>query len=176
MKIEIPEPALVVLVGASGSGKTTFAHAHFKPTEIISSDRCRALVADDEADQSATKDAFEVVHLIAAKRLARGRLTVIDATSVQFEARRPLLALAREYQVPPVAIVFSLPEAVVQERNLQRAQRQVISHVIGEQHENLRRSLKGLEREGFARVYVLWSPDEIASVKIERLPLSPLPP
>src|ERR671929_1412115 len=109
MTIKIPELALVVLIGASGSGKSTFARRHFKPTEVLSSDFCRALVSDDENDQAATKDAFEVLHFVAAKRLAAGRLTVVDATNVQPEARKPLLQLARSYHVLPVAIVFNLP-------------------------------------------------------------------
>ncbi len=112
MKITVPELSLVVLIGASGSGKSTFAARHFKPTEVLSSDACRALVSDDENDQSATTVAFEVLHFIAGKRLQEGRLTVVDATSVQREARRPLVELARRHHVLPVAIVFDLPEKV----------------------------------------------------------------
>src|SRR3954452_17256127 len=108
MTITIPDLSLVVLIGASGSGKSTFARAHFRPTEVLSSDFCRALVADDENDQTATDDAFAVLHAIAARRLARGRLTVIDATNVQPDARKPLLRLARDYHVLPVAIVLNL--------------------------------------------------------------------
>src|SRR5262245_24025101 len=103
MKISIPKLSLVVLIGASGSGKSTFARKHFKPTEVLSSDYCRGLVSDDENNQEATNTAFEVLHFIAAKRLAAGRLTVIDATNVQPEARQPIVALAREYHVLPVA-------------------------------------------------------------------------
>src|SRR5512138_2534954 len=97
MKMTLPELSLVVLMGASGSGKSTFARKHFKPTEILSSDYCRALVSDDENEQTATKDAFEVLHFIASRRLAAGKLTVIDATNVQEEARKPLVELARRY-------------------------------------------------------------------------------
>lgn len=112
MKIAIPELSLVVLIGPSGSGKSNFARRHFKPTEVISSDYCRGLVSDDENDQAATTVAFEVLHFIASKRLAAGKLTVIDATSVQPEARKPLVALAREYHCLPVAIVFNIGERV----------------------------------------------------------------
>ena len=87
MKITIPELSLVVLVGPSGCGKSTFARKHFKPTEVLSSDYCRGLVSDDENDQSATRDAFAVLHFIAAKRLAAGRLTVVDATKLQKAVR-----------------------------------------------------------------------------------------
>ena len=110
MKITIPELSLVVLIGPSGSGKSTFARKHFTPTEVLSSDACRALVSDDENSQAATKDAFEVLHFIAAKRLVGGRLVVVDATNVQPEARKPLVELARTYHVLPVALVFDLPE------------------------------------------------------------------
>ena len=109
MTIDVPALSLVVLVGASGSGKSTFARLHFLPTEVISSDFCRGLVSDDENDQAATKDAFEVLNFIAGKRLAAGRLTVIDATNVQPEARKELVNLAREYDVLPVAIVLDPP-------------------------------------------------------------------
>src|SRR5437016_14371278 len=117
MEVRIPELALVVLVGPSGSGKSTLARTLFKPTEVLSSDFCRGLVSDDENDQAATNDAFEVLHFIAAKRLAAGRLTVVDATNVQPEARKPLVALAREYDVLPTAIVLELPGRLWQDRN-----------------------------------------------------------
>src|SRR3954466_4282128 len=110
MAIVLPELSLVVLIGPSGAGKSTFARKHFRPTEVLSSDYCRGLVSDDENNQAATTDAFAVLHFIAGKRLAAGRLTVVDATNVQKTARQPLLDLAREHNVIPVAIVFNLPE------------------------------------------------------------------
>src|SRR5271154_2812567 len=121
--IDLPELSLVLLIGPSGCGKSTFARKHFRSTETISSDYCRGLVSDDESDQSASKEAFEVLHFIAAKRLARGRLTVVDATNVQPEARRPLVELARRYHCLPVAVVLDMPERVCQERNRDRPDR-----------------------------------------------------
>ncbi len=171
MKLTFPDLSLVVLIGASGSGKSTFARAHFLPTETISSDACRALVSDDENNQAATQDAFDVLHVIAAKRLAAGRLTVVDATNVQAEARRPLVALARQYHCLPVAIVFDLPEGVCQERNRARPDRDFGPHVVRRQSADLRRSLRGLQREGFRHVFTLSSPDEVAAATIERQPL-----
>jgi len=97
-------------MGPAGSGKSTFAKKHFRPTEILSSDYYRALVCDDESDQSVSKDAFEVLHFIAAKRLRIGRVTVIDATNVLRSSRKSLLDLAKEYRAPAVAIVLDLPE------------------------------------------------------------------
>src|SRR5438270_1821111 len=129
MKLTLPELCLVVLVGPSGSGKSTFARKHFKPTEVISSDFCRGLVADDENDQSASDDAFDVLHYIAGKRLARGRLVVVDATNVSPEGRKPLIALAKKYHVIPVAIVFDLPEKLCLERNQGRPDRDFGPHV-----------------------------------------------
>src|SRR5262245_21303929 len=123
MKIAIPELSLVALVGVSGSGKSTFAAEQFLKTEVVSSDFCRALVGDDENEQAVTSEAFEVLHFIAEKRLALGKLTVVDATNVQQEARKPLVRLARDQHVLPVAIVFDLPEALCAERNEARPDR-----------------------------------------------------
>src|SRR5690349_23305554 len=111
MQLTIPDLSLVVLVGPSGCGKSTFARAHFGPFEVLSSDFCRGLVSDDENDQSATRDAFDVLGYIAGKRLAAGRLTVVDATNVQRDARKHLVELARAHDVLPVAIVLNLPES-----------------------------------------------------------------
>jgi len=171
MIIKIPELSLVILVGPSGSGKSTFARKHFKPTEILTSHYCRALVSDDENDQTATVAAFEVLHFIAAKRLTAGRLTVVDATNVQVESRKPLVALAREHHCLPVAIVLNLPEKVCQERNRTRPDRDFGSHVIRQQCQQLRRSLRGLKREGFRHVYVLNTPEEVDAAILERTPL-----
>lgn len=169
--ITIPELALVVLVGPSGCGKSTFARKHFKPTEVLSSDFCRALVSDDENNQSATKDAFEVLHFIAAKRLAAGKLTVVDATNVQPEARKPLVALARQYHVIPVALVLNLPDRVCQDRNRERSDRNFGPHVIRQQSQQLRRSIRNLKREGFRHIHEFSSPAEVDEVVIERQPL-----
>ena len=171
-KIKIPEPSLVLLIGPSGSGKSTFARKHFKPTEILSSDFCRGLVSDDETDQTATNDAFEVLRFIAAKRLAAGKLTVIDATNVQADARKPLIALAREYHYLTVAIVFNMPAKLCHERNEARPDRNLKPHAIRQQHQQLRRSLKGLKREGFRHfTYVMSTPEVAESTRLERQPL-----
>lgn len=166
--INVPALSLVVLVGVSGSGKSTFARKHFLGTEVISSDFCRGLVSDDENDQAATKDAFAVLHFIAAKRLAAGRLTVIDATNVQPEARKELIALAREHDVLPVAIVLDPPEQVCVQRNELRPDRQFGKHVIVRQKSQLRRGLKSLKREGFRAIHVLSGVEEIESATVER--------
>lgn len=171
MKLTIPELAVVALVGSSGSGKSSFARKHFRPTEVLSSDFCRGLVSDDENSQAATNDAFEVLHFIASKRLTAGKLVVIDATNVQSEARKPIIALARQYHCIPVAIVFDLPEKLCHERNRDRPDRSFGPHVIRQQSQQLRRSLRNLEREGFRRVHVLHTPEEVDGAEIQREPL-----
>src|SRR6476619_2657998 len=171
VKITIPELSLVLLIGPSGSGKSTFAASHFRPTEVLSSDFCRGLVSDDENDQAATNAAFEILHFIAAKRLAAGKLTVVDATNVQVEARKPLVALAREYHVIPVAIVFNLSERLCQDRNSDRPDRNFGPHVIRQQSQQLRRSIRNLKREGFRHIFEFSTPEEIDAVVIERQPL-----
>jgi protein phosphatase len=167
-ELTVPELSLVVLIGVTGSGKSTFGRTHFRPTEVISSDFCRGLVADDENDQSATPQAFELLHYIASQRLKAGRLTVVDATNVQPDARRQLVAIAREHDVLPVAIVLDVPEKVCIVRNAARPDRDFGAHVIRRQRDQLRRGLKGLQREGFRTVHTLRGEDQVADVSITR--------
>jgi protein phosphatase len=170
--VKIPELSLVLLVGVAGSGKSTFAKKHFKHTEVISSDECRALVSDDPNNQAATKDAFDVLGYIASKRLAAGKLIVIDATNVQQHARRNLLNLAKEFHCLPVAIVINTPEKICIERNQKRANPAFGDSVIQEQSSQLQDSLKNLKKEGFKEIYVLETAEQIESVSIERVRLS----
>jgi protein phosphatase len=161
-ELAIPELSLVVLVGTSGSGKSTFAARHFKPSAVISSDACRAMVCDDENDQSATPDAFALLHHIAGIRLRRGLLTVIDATNVQPRAREALVKTARDHDVLPVAIVLDVPDSVCAERNAARRDRAAMpAHVIARQSRELRSGLRKLQREGFRKVHVLHGTEEI---------------
>ncbi|MDL5204330.1 polynucleotide kinase-phosphatase [Streptomyces sp. ALI-76-A] len=165
--LPVTDLSLVVLVGASGSGKSTFARRHFKPTEVISLDFCRGLVSDDENDQSATKDAFDLLHYIAGKRLAAGRRTVVDATSVQPDARRQLIDLARQYDVLPIAIVLDVPEEVCAQRNAGRTDRADMPRRVIQRHtRELRRSLRHLEREGFRKVHVLRGVEDIDTAAV----------
>ncbi|MFE8989745.1 polynucleotide kinase-phosphatase [Streptomyces collinus] len=165
--LPVTDLSLVVLVGATGSGKSTFARRHFKPTEVISSDFCRGLVSDDENDQGATKDAFDVLHYIAGKRLAAGRRTVVDATSVQSDARRQLIDLAKQYDVLPIAIVLDVPEEVCAERNAARTDRADMPRRVIHRHaRELRRSLRHLEREGFRRVHILRGVEEVEQATV----------
>lgn len=169
--LRIPELSLVILVGASGSGKSSFARKHFKPTEVISSDFCRGLVSDDENDQTATNDAFAVLHYITEKRLAAGRLTVIDATNVQKESRQELVKLARRHHVIPVAIVLDVKPQICHERNASRPDRQFGPHVVRNHCSQLRRSLRSFRREGISTSFILRGVEEIDSAVIERTKL-----
>ena len=167
-ELRIPELCLVVLIGVTGSGKSTFGRAHFRPTEVISSDFCRGLVADDENDQAATPQAFALLHHIVGIRLAAGRLTVVDATNVQPAARKQLVALAREHDVLPVAIVLDVPDGICLARNAARPDRDFGADVVRRQRDQLRRGLRGLQREGFRTVHTLHGADEIAGARITR--------
>ncbi|MCU7814448.1 MAG: polynucleotide kinase-phosphatase [Candidatus Thiodiazotropha sp. (ex Rostrolucina anterorostrata)] len=171
MEITVPELSLVVLVGASGSGKTTFAHKHFKTSEVLSSDACRAMVSDNENDQTVTRDAFELLHYIAGKRLALGKLVVVDATNVQQDARRGLLKLAREYHVIPMVVVLDLPERLCHDRNSDRPNRDFGPHVVRNQCRQLHQSLRQFKREGFRQIHVLKSLEEIEAVSFVRQPM-----
>jgi len=166
--IKLPDFALVLLIGASGSGKSSFGRAHFKPTEVISSDTCRGWVADDENDQTATGAAFEVLHYIAEKRLAARRLTVIDATNVRAEDRRSLVALAKKHYAQCVAIVLNPDESVCHERNALRPNRQFGPHVVRNQTRAMKQGINSLGREGFRYVYELRSVAEIQQVQVYR--------
>ncbi len=170
MEIVVPHLALVVLVGTAGAGKSTLAARHFPPTEVVSSDACRALVADDPADQAASDDAFEVLHLIVARRLARGRLTVVDATNVRPSSRAPLVALATEHHVPAIAVLLDLPPRIAAARDGARGPGAVGPAVRRAQRALLLGSRDGLAAEGFARVVVLSSPEEVDAVTVRRVP------
>jgi protein phosphatase len=170
VNITIPDRGLVLLIGAAGSGKSTFARKHFKSTEIVSSDALRAAVSDDESDQSASADAFQLLRLIVSKRLRRGRLAVIDATNVQPKSRRSLLALARKNTAPVSAIVLNLPVDICQARNQARADRQVSPEVVEKQSGDLTGSMRGLAGEGFEHVYVMDNPEDIDSAQVLRQP------
>ncbi len=168
-EIVVPDPSLIVLIGAAGAGKSTFAAGHFASDEVLSSDRFRSIVSGDEADQSATRAAFQRLHRAVAGRLAARRLTVIDATNVQARARRALLALADDAELPTIALVIDPPEAVVLAQNLGRPR--VVDPVVVRRHlDQLRASLEGstLANEGFADVIVLRDPAELSRIRIHR--------
>lgn len=171
--IQIPSFCLVILIGASGSGKSTFARTHFKPTEVISSDTCRGLVSDDEINQAATADAFALVRYIARIRLKNRLLTVIDATNVKEEARKDWKRLSAEFNCPLVAIILDLPEKTCIDRNALKPDRQFGAHVIPQHISHLTRSLKTLPFEGYQYIMSLSSEEEVNAVAgIERIPAS----
>jgi polynucleotide kinase-phosphatase len=164
--LDLPETALIVLIGVTGSGKSTFARRHFKPGQVLSSDAFRGLVADDENDQSATEDAFDALHHVAGLRLRAGRLTVVDATNVQPFARAALVRLAREHDTLAVAVILDVPEEICWQRTRTRPDRTFGRHVVRRQHGELRRAMGGLRREGFTQVHVLRGPDDVDSAAV----------
>jgi predicted kinase len=164
--ITIPEPALVILIGPTGSGKSTFAARHFRPTEVVSSDRCRALVSDDENNQDVTAGAFRILHTIVRERLRARRMTVVDATSVEQKAREPLLDAARRFDYEVVAIVFDLPFSVLEQRNMQH--RRIPDGGLHFQFGAMKRAIPLLRGEGVQHTYLLTSPQEVDEVRIDR--------
>jgi len=170
----VPNPSLIVLVAAAGAGKTTFAARHFEPAEILSSDAYRARISGDEADQRATRAAFGQLHRALERRLADGRLTVVDATNVERSARLALLVRATAAGVPAVAIVLDLPASTILARNAGRPARIVEERVVRRHLARLRDSLDGLaprlDGEGFQRVVVLRDPLDVDAVRIVRRP------
>ena len=173
MNIDIPDMALVLLIGSSGSGKSTFTAKHFLPTETVSSDRARGVVCDDESSTAATADAFELVHFITRKRLAAGRVTVIDATNVQRFARKSLIDIAKDLHCLTVAIVLDVPEELCHGRNERRPDRNFGRRVVRKHVRDLKQSLRGLSGEGIHRVYRLSSVEEIDAATVTRVRLWP---
>lgn len=170
-RIEIPEFCLVAMVGATSSGKTSFANRHFKPTEVLSSDFFRGMVCDDENSQNVSGDAFDLLYYAANKRLNNMKLTVIDATNIQQTARKQVITLAKEQNVHAAAIVLNLPEALLQERNKARPERNFPERVIRQHCRDVKSSIKGLKREGFRFVYVINSLDQLENTEIIRTKL-----
>jgi len=162
--VHIPDGCMVVLIGTSGSGKSTLARRHFLPTEIVSSDACRGLVADDPRARDADADAFRLVHLLVATRLRRGRTTVVDATNVQPRSRRTLVATAGRYSRPAIAVVLDLPSTVCEQRDRDRGDDAVGADVVRAQRRLLDRGLATLDTEGFAEVVVLRTPAEVEAL------------
>ncbi|QKC89184.1 polynucleotide kinase-phosphatase [Mesorhizobium sp. NZP2234] len=169
--LAIPDFALVVLIGSTGSGKSTFAGRHFLPTEIISSDQCRALVCDNETDQDVSADAFELVREIAGKRLKHRKLAVIDATNVRAADRKAWIELARKWHALPVAVVIDPGVDVCVARNALRPDRPFGAGVVQRMTTEIRKGLGGLQREGFRQVWKLASEASIDAAKVSRQPL-----
>jgi protein phosphatase len=161
---------MVVLVGPSGAGKSTFARHHFAPTQVLSSDAFRGMVSDDPKDQAATDGAFELLHAALALRLARGRLTVVDATNVEGFARDHLLAQARRHRRPAVAIVFDLPLPICLERAAARTDHPVPAAAVRRHHARMHASLDRLAAEGFESIVVLSSVDQVDAFRVEMAP------
>jgi predicted kinase len=169
MEIALPHDALVLLLGISGSGKSTFARRHFAADEVLSSDAMRAVVGRGEADQAASRAAFRALHEVAASRLERGLLTVVDATNLSPRARKPFRQLARRHGRPAVAIVLDIDPRLAAQRNAARAQRVVRDAVLDEQVRKLDMAIAALPAEGYAAWHLLRTAAQIESIRIVRV-------
>ncbi|AAZ56625.1 hypothetical protein JCM3263A_12250 [Thermobifida fusca] len=168
--LEIPAASLVLLIGVSGAGKSTFAARHFRPTQVVSSDHYRAVVSDDENDQSATDDAFTILHAVVDRRLQRGLLTVVDATNLHTHARVALRRIARRHNLPSVAIALVPPVDVIRQRARERSDRALSAKAIDRQLTDLQHALDRLGQEGFRAVYVLRDPATVDTVTVRLVP------
>ena len=164
--LDIPGFSLVVLIGSTGSGKSTFAARHFLPTEIVSSDRCRGLVCDDETNQDVSADAFELMRDIIGKRLKHRKLAVVDATNVRAADRKAWIELARRWHALPVAIILDPGVDVCVARNANRPDRPFGAGVAQRMTTEIRKGLGGLQREGFRQVWKLGSEASIDAAKV----------
>lgn len=170
MQLIIADPSLVVLVGPAGAGKSTFARAFFRPTEVVSSDAIRAMLTDDPGDQEASAEAFAILAQLLHGRLSRRLMTVIDATNLRPQSRRRWLRLAARFDLPAVAIVFDLPDQLYVAHNEMRPERQVEREVVARQTELLRRAVADVAAEGFSRFYVVREPFVAGALSVERVP------
>jgi protein phosphatase len=170
VKLTVPDPALVLLVGPSGAGKSTFALAHFRPTEIVSSDAMRAMLADNAGDQYASAEAFHVLTILVNGRLRRGLTTVVDATNLRAANRKRYRAIANRYGVPTAAIAFDLPPQLYLARNSLRPDRVVEDDVVADQAERMAQALADLHAENYAALYVLHEPEMLGLVTVSREP------
>lgn len=161
-RLPIPDPALVLLIGPAGAGKSTFAKAHFEPIEIVSSDHMRQLLSNDPADQGASAEAFKLVSLLVDGRMKRRLMTVVDATSLRAANRRRYVQLAARYGIPVIAVAFDLPASAYHARNRGRTGRVVDDGVVDRQIDLMDRALASLPSEGYAAVHVLGELDEVA--------------
>jgi protein phosphatase len=166
--VTIPDPALVLLVGPSGGGKSTFAQRHFSPTEVVSSDAARAWISNDAADQDASAEAFAVLELIVKGRLRRRLMTVVDATNLSAVSRRRFRRLAERYGVAGVAIAFDFPADAYVRHNSLRDGRTVDDDVVADQAARMPAALAALAAEGYAAVCVLRTPAEADALTIKR--------
>ena len=165
--VRLADPAVVVLVGAAGSGKSRWAAERFRVSEIVSSDALRAVVGSGPADLDASVDAFALLDQIVAARLSRSLTTVIDTLGLDPERRAFYLRQARAAGLPAVLVIMNTPAALCRQRNRDR-DRPVPAPVITEQLRRVRSMINTVADEGWDEVLIIDSPVEA--------PVQPVPP
>ena len=171
MTINIPNTALIILCGPSSSGKSTFAKNNFLPTEVISSDYCRAMLSDNENDLTVTKEAFELLHFIVAQRLKLNKRVVVDATNIQVDGRKKLFALAKKHHVLTTIIAFDMPSDLIKKRHRNRTDRNFSEQILWKQFQQFKSSLRQFKKEGFKSITVLKGEDQASKALINYRPL-----
>jgi alkanesulfonate monooxygenase SsuD/methylene tetrahydromethanopterin reductase-like flavin-dependent oxidoreductase (luciferase family)/predicted kinase len=156
--VTLPDPAVVVLVGPSGSGKSAWAAAHYRREEIVSSDALRGVVGSGPHDLDATDDAFDLLERVVAARTGRRLTTVIDTLGADEVRRRAWLARAREAGLPAVLVVMDTPDAECRRRNAAR-DRPVPAPALARQLKRHRALVPQLELEGWDVVHTVSAED-----------------
>ena len=175
LTLQLPRRTLLVLCGAAGCGKSTFASnfvtAHtnldLHPTSIVSSDYCRAVICDDENNQLVSRDSFELFHFILHKRMQQSVFTIADSTALKAMARYPLLDLAQRHRYTACLLIFDVPMAQCVERDQQRP-RSVGASVIAYHYDLLQQTLLDAQREGWQQILILHT--QSTPVTLEILP------
>lgn len=162
----IPAPALVVLVGVSAAGKSTWATEHFRAGQVLSTDAFRALVGSGPDDQTAGTEAFALLDQLVASRLGKGLTTVVDSLGLDDDLRASLRAAAAEAGVPSVAVGFDTEPARCHERNQQR-QHPLPKSVLDKQLRRWRTVRDGLADEGFDRVIIDPGPPRLVAESLQ---------
>ena len=153
MELRLPAPCLVVLVGASSSGKSTWAAGTFRETEIVSSDRLRGVVGAGEDDQQAGAAAFSILEQIVVERMRRRLTTVVDTLGFDRDNRRRWAGLAHEAGLPAFVVVFDTPADQARARNTERP-RPIPKSVLDKQLIRFRIVRAEIDDDGFDRVIV----------------------
>jgi alkanesulfonate monooxygenase SsuD/methylene tetrahydromethanopterin reductase-like flavin-dependent oxidoreductase (luciferase family)/predicted kinase len=164
----LPEPAIVVLAGAAGSGKSTWASEQFRTSEVVSSDALRAAVGSGPADLEATADAFALLDQIVAARSKRSLTTVIDTLGLDIERRADYRRLAREAGLPAVLVIMNTHAALCRARNRER-DRPVPARVLADQLRKINTLLETAQDENWDQILII-EQDRATGTQVDQQP------